>query len=273
MNCRNKRAFTLIELLVVIAIIAILAAILFPVFAQARERARAISCLSNVRQIGLGLAMYVQDYDETMPTAFPRIPQINGGTIDRIPYDQQILPYIKNDQIFGCPSDSLSRATVDVWDGRYRAPRIIKRSYGYIGQISTVQANGEDANTGMSAWERGKSLAAIDEPGDTVSLTESWAADGGVSDSSVGTPWGSLFTGCDTWKLAGRRKPAVDASDRHAPCSGPYGEAGKIPMRGHFSRSNFAYADGHAKALTWGQMRGNDFRIFKLLKPSQTFSP
>jgi len=63
----NKRAFTLIELLVVIAIIAILAAILFPVFAQAREKARAVSCLSNLKQGGLAYAMYTQDYDETTP--------------------------------------------------------------------------------------------------------------------------------------------------------------------------------------------------------------
>src|SRR5687768_18600195 len=61
------RAFTLIELLVVIAIIAILAAILFPVFAQARDKARSASCLSNLRQVGMGLYMYVQDYDETYP--------------------------------------------------------------------------------------------------------------------------------------------------------------------------------------------------------------
>src|SRR5579864_7178826 len=66
---RAARGFTLIELLVVIAIIAILAAILFPVFAQAREKARAISCLSNMKQTGLGLMMYIQDYDETFPLA------------------------------------------------------------------------------------------------------------------------------------------------------------------------------------------------------------
>ena len=64
-----KRAFTLIELLVVIAIIAILAAILFPVFAQAREKARSISCLSNQKQIGLAVLQYVQDYDEIFPQA------------------------------------------------------------------------------------------------------------------------------------------------------------------------------------------------------------
>src|SRR5438270_5923018 len=103
----KREAFTLIELLVVIAIIAILAAILFPVFAQARESARQSACLSNTKQIGLGLAMYVQDYDELMPFLFAIIPPINGGGIDRIPYDSQIRPYVKNDGVYACPSDGL----------------------------------------------------------------------------------------------------------------------------------------------------------------------
>ncbi|WP_395145752.1 prepilin-type N-terminal cleavage/methylation domain-containing protein, partial [Armatimonas sp.] len=79
----KKRAFTLIELLVVIAIIAILAAILFPVFAQAREKARQTSCLSNQKQIGLGVMQYVQDYDETYPTAYyykNNTATVNGGS-------------------------------------------------------------------------------------------------------------------------------------------------------------------------------------------------
>jgi prepilin-type N-terminal cleavage/methylation domain-containing protein len=74
---RSRRAFTLIELLVVIAIIAILAAILFPVFAQARDKARQSSCLSNLKQIGTGLYLYLQDYDETYPPN--RIGMTSGG--------------------------------------------------------------------------------------------------------------------------------------------------------------------------------------------------
>src|SRR5207302_5942836 len=74
----SRTAFTLIELLVVIAIIAILAAILFPVFAQAREKARQANCLSNFKQIGLGVMMYVQDWDETYPTS--RLYALKGGS-------------------------------------------------------------------------------------------------------------------------------------------------------------------------------------------------
>jgi prepilin-type N-terminal cleavage/methylation domain-containing protein/prepilin-type processing-associated H-X9-DG protein len=100
----TRRGFTLIELLVVIAIIAILAAILFPVFARAREKARQTSCLSNLKQLGLGLLMYSQDYDEQLaPTYMWLQPPANWPLISWRP---MVYPYIKNAQIFVCPSDS-----------------------------------------------------------------------------------------------------------------------------------------------------------------------
>src|SRR5689334_14563129 len=98
----RRNAFTLIELLVVIAIIAILAAILFPVFAQAREKARAISCLSNTKQLGLAVMMYVQDYDETYPWAYfwPKDSAGNAQDWKATSYlwssQRCIQPYIKN---------------------------------------------------------------------------------------------------------------------------------------------------------------------------------
>lgn len=98
----KRNAFTLIELLVVIAIIAILAAILFPVFAQAREKARQASCLSNARQIGMGVRMYVQDYDETFPiwhAYSKKTAAIHYGI------EGDLQPYLKNLQIFKCPND------------------------------------------------------------------------------------------------------------------------------------------------------------------------
>lgn len=119
-----KKAFTLIELLVVIAIIAILAAILFPVFSKAREKARQTSCVSNVRQMGTAWMMYVQDYDESFPPnnspaapnsewalrpggAFPCKPCRPINKVTGQPYDPRVfaMPYVKNDQMFRCPSD------------------------------------------------------------------------------------------------------------------------------------------------------------------------
>jgi prepilin-type N-terminal cleavage/methylation domain-containing protein/prepilin-type processing-associated H-X9-DG protein len=116
----KRRGFTLIELLVVIAIIAILAAILFPVFAKAREKARQTSCLSNLKQLGLGMIMYSQDYDETFsPTSRtytlwldPALGTFNynapTNTGNYHGWATAILPYVKNSQIFLCPSTQYS---------------------------------------------------------------------------------------------------------------------------------------------------------------------
>lgn len=99
MHSFRRKAFTLIELLVVIAIIAILAAILFPVFARARENARRASCQSNMKQIALGIAQYTQDYDEKLPSAYMQYtPAIIAW------YGDLIQPYVKSYQIFECPS-------------------------------------------------------------------------------------------------------------------------------------------------------------------------
>jgi len=98
-----RRGFTLIELLVVIAIIAILAAILFPVFAKAREKARQSSCLSNEKQIGLAILQYAQDYDERLPYMYVRMP---AGSTNLYWCQDVVMPYVKNNQVFVCPSDS-----------------------------------------------------------------------------------------------------------------------------------------------------------------------
>src|SRR5713101_5168226 len=97
---RRGRGFTLIELLVVIAIIAILAAILFPVFAQAREKARQTMCLSNVKQMALGAYMYAQDYDEQVVPRTVIFPGMAAG----LPWQSLIAPYVKNDKVYACPN-------------------------------------------------------------------------------------------------------------------------------------------------------------------------
>ena len=132
-----RRGFTLIELLVVIAIIAILAAILFPVFARAREKARQTSCLSNVKQLALGAMMYAQDYDETYPPGLVQpVPGSNPvltGLTSFSAHDQ-IYPYVMNIQVYNCPS-----ARALTWTGAYTGAH----AYGYNRHISTAVALAE----------------------------------------------------------------------------------------------------------------------------------
>ncbi len=148
---RFSRAFTLIELLVVIAIIAILAAILFPVFAQAREKARQTACLSNMKQVGLGLTMYTQDWDEILPPGNT----VNDFGAAKAPANflGSIIPYTKNKQIFYCPS-SVAAESVGYDKKTYACTELSCSSY---------QGNGV---------VMGRSLSTMPAPADIVYLDE-----------------------------------------------------------------------------------------------------
>jgi prepilin-type N-terminal cleavage/methylation domain-containing protein len=133
---RKRTGFTLIELLVVIAIIAILAAILFPVFAQAREKARQSVCLSNFKQIGLGVMMYAQDYDETYP--MNRLQVLPGGSenVRRIvSWKSVTLPYVKNIDVYRCPSNPLHNHKDETADSEQWGYPAFPISYAYNGTI------------------------------------------------------------------------------------------------------------------------------------------
>jgi len=140
-----RRGFTLIELLVVIAIIAILAAILFPVFAKAREKARQSTCLSNTKQIGLAVMQYAQDYDERLP------PMHTSPAVPVVYWWQALDPYMKNSQILKCPSQSNNNV-----------PAI---SYGCSFSNLMIDSGG---GTGP----RGTSLGAITAPADALMFGE-----------------------------------------------------------------------------------------------------
>jgi prepilin-type N-terminal cleavage/methylation domain-containing protein/prepilin-type processing-associated H-X9-DG protein len=124
MPCRLHKGFTLIELLVVIAIIAILAAILFPVFSRAREKARQTACLSNVKQLVLASDMYCQDYDETLiPSAQGR----PGPPPTAYIWPAYLKPYVKNEGIFVCPDARSQGWYIETWGERGRLPYGLNR--------------------------------------------------------------------------------------------------------------------------------------------------
>jgi prepilin-type processing-associated H-X9-DG protein len=264
----------------VIAIIAILAAILFPVFAQAREKARQAACLSNLKQIGTALMMYTQDYDETYPAAnMQPVAPINGGGSPVMPIDAQVGPYIKNDQVWTCPSDTNPNfggfTMANFWDGKYFANRIT-RTYGYVIEINTQEKNARDPNTGLATRipPDGYSLASVDQSANTIAFAENSAYEVNNANTGVGMLGafnGGLFTGCDTWKLAGR-KPGTEGTNT-GNCGSLFNNAKYIPYKGHFEKGNYIFADGHVKALGWRQVRENDFWLFKRIKPTVTFTP
>ncbi len=155
-----RKGFTLIELLVVIAIIAILAAILFPVFAKAREKARQTSCLSNVKQLSLGMLMYVQDYDERFPRPWNYM-GVGGWTppgyvaCNYMTWADMIMPYVNNDQLFQC-------ATMQ-WTQAQMAYGTFPFAY-YYNMTWDVY--------GSADWLGGNSLGRIPYPATTIMLAD-----------------------------------------------------------------------------------------------------
>ncbi|HZP81113.1 MAG TPA: prepilin-type N-terminal cleavage/methylation domain-containing protein [Chthonomonadaceae bacterium] len=251
---RRNLGFTLIELLVVIAIIAILAAILFPVFAQAREKARAISCLSNVKQINLGFQMYMQDYDENWLYRPGRQNSSDGDGPcawryicgDNLPYenwDQVVQPYLKNYQIVSCPSVGQDPAIAGL--NTFGAPNLGIGINMYPNDITNDWGPGLSSGlvhncgaTGAYAYLcPGYALAAVTHPAQTVNIADAgkmWNSD----PNEIAQYWpqcvGIQHCGASPWIAT--REAAESGSE--------WG-----PEDRHTKTSNVGFLDGHVKAM------------------------
>jgi prepilin-type N-terminal cleavage/methylation domain-containing protein len=223
---KNRSGFTLIELLVVIAIIAILAAILFPVFAQAREKARQTSCLSNLKQIGLAFKMYVQDYDEKWPQN-GQIPCCSNGQINSDGVDfgyngwisNALRPYTKDQAIYICPDSQGYYTFADPW------------------------SNGGTATTDGSQ---------------TFSYAFNYASDYGVKESYFPNPSSALImgdSGTQWWDCPYESSCGWRTRDWAAHLNGGYNNGNPNPYtEWHTGKNNFLFEDGHCKAQGWSQI-------------------
>ncbi len=257
----NRRGFTLIELLVVIAIIAILAAILFPVFAQAREKARATGCLSNTKQIGTAIMMYVQDYEETMVLA---VEWNNWGI-----WTDRIEPYRKNWDLMYCPSGGNLRLPVS-WDFppyRWWANWRYFTQYGFnatylnraAGDCSDIQING-------NAFGPPTALAAINQPASTVMCTETGQdaqndIPDGLGTNIVYSPAGWTAPDCCTY---GDWGPFADGTLWYGLNGNTKNTRMGFFRPRHNEGGNVVFCDGHSKFMRPGALAaGTDWNINK----------
>lgn len=229
----QKHGFTLIELLVVIAIVAILAAILFPVFAQAREKARQSVCLSNLRQMGLGVMMYAQDYDE----AFPLDSHTGGGGNAGWVWIKTLQPYVNTKLLYRCPSDPSSN-----WE-RPLSGQVVTRKTSYATNFWMLPRLGVDElTTHCSGFN---TLSSIRSPTRTIYIAE-------VRTNAAG--------GADHYHPAAWRYPNN--------CGTYFEPADELALSWHSGGTNYTFVDGHARWFKFEQTWSTDGRL-DLYDPSR----
>jgi len=239
-----RRAFTLIELLVVIAIIAILAAILFPVFAQAKEAAKHASCLSNTKQDGLALVMYANDNDDYVPGPYESFGDLPFALVDTW---QLVGPYIKSENLWFCPDDGVKNCDTDEGLPNTTGPGDPCISYGSNwGPMQSFKANTVEGGL-YSTFEYLPSIGSPDTficPGISMTSMDSPANMFTFGDS-MDTPWYTICMG----SILSRTWLASELSGG----AGNGANITSINSVRHAGRLNFGFADGHSKMV---QMAG-----------------
>ncbi len=250
---RNAAAFTLIELLVVIAIIAILAAILFPVFQKVRENARRAACLSNMKQIDLGMVMYIQDFDETWPAR-----TITDNIYGSGPYHSwayAVQPFIKSKDVWRCPDDMTSFGFNNSdWD----ATNDIPKSYAVVEQYhDNLPGNpgnaGQTAMICLGAAGSGGVIteAMTPEPANTI-----WLVESAIHYNDNGTCYGN--DPCqNVASNESKNNPDFDVNKRQSWLTALQSNAhnsSNIIAQYHNGGSNWGYGDGHVKWSTLARL-------------------
>ena len=249
-HLRNKQrevdGFTLIELLVVIAIIALLAAILFPAFARARENARRASCSSNMKQLGLGMIQYAQDYDEHLPCGIAAPTPYSGGNFDGVGWGGEIYAYVKSGQVYTCPSDA-TIAGVNT--------QVV--SYGYNAAIvfDRPNINATPINCALSTFNATAMTVLLFEVSHSTAIVTAGNESGCGAAATPCTP--SALPNQGTPNIYSNVYSAADNAGGSSLATGymtvPVGTAPAAdysgPLGRHFDGSNVLLADGHVKWL------------------------
>lgn len=271
---RQRSGFTLIELLVVIAIIAILAAILFPVFAKVREKARQISCSSNLKQITLGILQYQQDYDEMFPMGETQASAADGGFYG---WPTEVAPYLKSTAVLECPDDPLAGETLtEAWGKTTEISYAVNGAeaanwaagqfilVGPMGQVNVawdspclVDAQQPTCAAGTTG-QASLTDAQVTVPDSSILMCEQWSSD--IAAASTAGHWsGEAGNGAvqpSGWPYASY---VIDANSNPIPrgdFSGTYWPQGSDGQTSAHYRDNandgmenFAFCDGHVKAM------------------------
>jgi prepilin-type N-terminal cleavage/methylation domain-containing protein/prepilin-type processing-associated H-X9-DG protein len=265
-NTTHKRGFTLIELLVVIAIIAILAAILFPVFARARENARRTSGLSNLKQIGLGLAQYLQDNDGVYPNTVTERQGVSyfGATdtaagVSVYSIRAKLQPYVKSEQLFKDPSgaswvDGTTQNAPGAW---------YPTDYGFHNNENNFPAS---ASSAQITWYKANPTFGFNSLLNEAAINKASefivSADAARPNSASNPSRGGLYpfaAGAASYITSNPKDGTFPFTD-----GVPYSSGQAGPSIRHLGGTNFLFADGHAKWLklerTWTSVTDNFWR-------------